>query len=246
MSHNIQKLNWEEQVRFLILRYPQDMKKVAEKASEIFNCDISVEEVVRIKQRFKRTMDKDVAVQVAANLSRQIVQGSQERCAKLEAMFQLWDGKDEAMESVCCEAPVVEHGLGGNIYYVCAKCSINCGVRVVRNEALQKLKIKLIQEMRAESDHLINFAKQMGFTAPQESAPVVNQKNFLIVGQQQNNQVTTGPVQIDARIAQKVDDMSPVEREHLIHDLRKLAEGATEATFESSEKSTPNGEDSSK
>ena len=228
----IQKANYEDQVRFLILRYPQDMKKVAEKASEIFNCDISVGEIVRIKQRFKRTMDKDVAARVAANLSQQIIQGSQERCAKLEAMFQLWDGKDEAMESVCCSAPVVEHGLSGNIYYVCAKCSTNCGVRIVRNEALQKLKIKLIQEMRAESDHLITFAKQMGFTTPQEPVPVVNQRNFLIVGQQQNNQVTTGPVQIDARMAQKVDDMSPVEREHLIQDLKKLADQATDASFE--------------
>jgi len=227
---SIQKLNYEDQVRFLILRYPHDARKVAEEATKMLNCEITTEEVIRIQQKFKRTLDKDIAARVAANLAQQIVQGSMERCAKLEAMFQMWDGKDEALESVCCSAPVEEHGLSGNIYHICLKCNTNCGVRVVRDEALQKLKIKLLQEMRAESEHLITFAKQMGFTVPQEPAPIINQKtNFLIVGQQQNTQVN-GPVKIDAGVAKKVEDMTPVEREHLIHDLQKMADRATQVT----------------
>lgn len=228
MSHNIQKLNYEDRVRFLLLRYPQDPIKVAEEASKLMNTEVTVEEVTRIKKRMQRTLDRDIAARVAANLAQQIIQGSMERCAKLEAMFQMWDGKDIAVESVCCAAPAIEHPgeFGTSSYYTCAKCSTNCGIRVVRDEALQKLKIKLLQEMRAESEHLIAFAKQMGFTAPQELPPVVNQKNFLIVGQQQNNQMT-GPVQIDSHMAQKVEDMSPVEREHLIHDLRNMADQAT-------------------
>lgn len=229
MSHNLQRLNYEDNIRFLILRYPHNATKVAEEATKILNAEITVEEVLRIQARFKRTMDRDVGLRVAANLAQHVIQGSMERCAKLEAMFQLWDGKDVAMESLCCQAPVIEHpGLdGASDYYVCAKCGTTCGTRTTRDEALQKLKIKLLQEMRAESEHLITFAKQMGFTVPQEPAPIVNNKNnFLIVGQQQNTQVN-GPAQIDGRMAQKVESMSPVERERLIHDLQKMAEQVT-------------------
>lgn len=231
---SIQRINYEDQVRFLILRYPHDLQKVVEAASKLMGVEIPLEEVVRIKQRFKRTLDKDVAARIAANLAQQVIQGSMERCAKLEAMFQMWDGKDVALESLCCLAPVEEHGLGGNVYHICLKCNTNCGVKVIRDEALQKLKIKLLQEMRAESEHLILFAKQMGFTAPQEPAQVVNNRNsFLIVGQQQNNTQVSEPVQIDVRMAQKVENMSPVEREHLIHDLQRMADQATtDAQFE--------------
>lgn len=237
MSHNLAKINWEDQVRFLILRYPHDMLKVAESASALMNTTVTVEEVNRIKQRMKRTLDRDIAARVAANLAQHIIQGSMERCAKLEAMFQMWDGKDVAVESLCCSAPAIEHpgAFGTTGYYTCAKCETNCGTRIIRDETLQKLKIKLLQEMRAESEHLIAFAKQMGFTSTQDGpTQVVNNKNqFLIVGQQQNTQMS-GPVQIDSRMAKKVDEMSPVEREHLIQDLQKMAETATEAISGSS------------
>ena len=247
MSHSIQKLNYEDHIRFLILQYPGDLQRVAEKASERVGTEVTIEEVTRIKQRMKRTMDRDVAARVAANLAQQVIQGSMERCAKLEAMFQMWDGKDISMKSLCCSAPAIEHpgAYGSTSYYTCAKCETTCGVTVVRDEALQKLKIKLIQEMRAESEHLIAFAKSMGFTAPQEPATVVNQRNnFLLVGRQQNNQVN-GPVQIDAGVAKQVEDMSPVEREHLIHDLKKMAEQATapiDAQFESQKEVPTDGQ----
>lgn len=249
MSNNLARLNYEDLVRFLILQYPGDLQKVAEKASERTGASVTIEEVTRIKQRMKRTLDKDIVARIATNLAQQIIQGSMERCAKLEAMYQLWDGKDAAPQSLCCGSPAIEHpgAFGSSGYFTCAKCGTNCGIKVVRDEALQKLKIKIIQELRAESEHIVQFAKQMGFTAPQELPPVVNQKNqFLIVGQQQNNQMT-GPVQIDARMAQKVEDMSPVEREHLIHDLQNMADQATapvrDANFEPKE-ALPDGKQS--
>lgn len=246
MSNDLVKLNYEDHIRFLILRYPQDSIKVAEEASKLVGTTITVEEVTRIKQKMKRTLDRDIAARVAFNLAQQIIQGSMERSAKLEAMFQLWDGKDVAFESVCCLAPAVEHPgyMGTTSYYTCAKCGTTCGVKVVRDEALQKLKIKIIQEMREEAEHMMRFAKQMGFTAPQEPAQVINNRNqFLVVGQQQNNTVN-GPVQIDARMAEKVENMSPVERERLIHELQKMADQAAtpdpiDVNFEPKKEETP-------
>lgn len=219
MSNELQKRSYEDHIRFLLLRYPNNLKRVAEEASKYFDQEISTVEIGRILQKFTKQQNRDVNLWVACNLAKEILLGAQQRAAKLEAMFQTWAGKEESLRSLCCKAPVSEHILSGNHYYRCLKCDTTCNVESTNHLELEGLKITLIQEMREESLHLIQFAEKMGFTA-QPPAPVTKNQNFILV----DNRKAEGKeaVPIDAEMGRQIENVHPMEREHIIKRLEGL------------------------
>ncbi|MHA1289829.1 MAG: hypothetical protein ACTSPB_20815 [Candidatus Thorarchaeota archaeon] len=224
---SIVKREFEEHVRYLLLRFPRDLKRVAKEAGEYVGRLVPVEEVVRIRKRFKAHQDKDVSLWVACNLSREILQSSHQRKAKLDAMYEMWDGKEEVEVSLCCKAPVQKlEPMQGAPYFRCLKCDETCSIKVVKDLSLERLKMDILREMRTESELLLRFAKEMGFTAS-EGPPqqITKNTNFVLVGN--SNKSSQSSVSVDAEVAQKIDDMSPVERERVIKQLEKMSEVAT-------------------
>lgn len=242
LSNEIQisKKSFEDQVRFLILRYPVNLIKVAEEASKFVGRPVPLNEIERIYQKFRKSQNKDVNLWVACNLSQEILYGSQQRLAKLEAMFQQWDGREVAKSSLCCGAPVSEHYIGESHYYRCLKCDTTCNVQEIRRLELEKLKLAILKDIRTENLFLMKFAKDMGFTGKQPET-VTKNSNYVFVQTNQAQQAGAS-VPIDASVGQKIDNMSPMERERFIKSLEKLADTPAEqvVAFEES-KSEQNG-----
>lgn len=234
MGNNIIQARFEDHIRFLLLRYPKDLKRVAEEASKYIGAEVPMPIIEKILQRFKDKMGKDIKFWVSCNLAQEIIQGHLERQAKLEAMFMSWTGREEALESVCCSAPVTKHEpMQGAPYYRCVKCNETCGTRVVRALELENLKLRLIKDMRQESEHLMKFAKDMGFVANQPQEPLVKNQNYLIVNPPSEK---ARPIPIHSEIAQGAEQLSPMEREKLIHQLQGQLEEAVETEFVANEK----------
>jgi len=228
---NIVKLKLEEHIRFLLLRYPQNLDRVAEEASNYAGTDVPVSVVNKILVKFKTKQDRDVKYWVACNLAQEVLRQSMSRQAKLEAIYTHWDGKEEPLVSACCEFPVDKHEtIEGNIYYRCLKCNNTCNVAKAKNLDLENLKLRLIKDMRLESEHLMKFAKEMGFIAESGEPTSKGDKNYIFVNQQQNNPPLSG-IPVESSIAKKAEEMTPMEREKLIHQLTNLAQEATNAEF---------------
>jgi len=216
----IQKASFVEHVRYLLLRYPKNFIRVAEEASKFVGREVPVEEVQKIYAKFKKSQDRDVSYWVACNLAKDILQGSMERQAKLEHMFETWDGRELAEVSLCCMAPVEHIQMGGNEYFRCLKCNETCNVQTLSVLELENLKMKILKQMRDESVHLIKMAKEMGFTT---NGPKVVEKNqqFIYVDKRENPK----PQHIDAEMGEDLENMSPMEREAVLKRLEKLNSG---------------------
>jgi hypothetical protein len=227
MSSNPIKLRLEGKVHYLLLRYPNNLDRVAAEASKYMGSEVTVEMVTKIKRRFRQKQDKDVRFWVSCSMSQLMIQGTQERLAKLEAMYEHWDGLEDLQVSSCCEYPVEKHeDVSENVYFRCLKCHETCKTRTMHRDHVEKLKIRLIQEMRKESDHVMKYAKTMGFisNAGDPEIPPVVHKNFVYVDAKQGE--SKGPVQlpISAEEAKKVEDMEPMERTQLTRKLEALLE----------------------
>jgi hypothetical protein len=206
----------------LLLRFPRDLKRVAKEASEYFGTEISYTEVSHMQRRFRESQDKDVSLWVACNLAREVLHTSFQRQAKLEAMYQAWDGKESAEVSLCCSAPVEKkEPMQGSAYYRCMKCDNTCKTKHIAKVELEKLKITIIREMRKESEFIMKFAKTMGFAAPSESKNVVKNTNFIY----QSSEKSSSNKGVDHEVAKKLEEMTPIERERVIKSLERIASG---------------------
>jgi hypothetical protein len=183
--------------------------------------------VMKIKRRFRQKQDKDVRFWVSCSMSQLMIQGTQERLAKLEAIYEHWDGLEDMRVSTCCGYPTEEHeDMAHNKYYRCLRCHQTCKITTTHQQDVEKLKIKLVQEMRKESEHIMKYAKTMGFTpnAGESENPAVVHKNFVYVDAKQGD--SKGPVQlpISAEEAKRVEEMEPMERTQLTRKLEALLE----------------------
>lgn len=227
--NSIQKTTYEEHVRYLLLRFPKNLMRVAEEASKFVNREVSIEEVKRIYDKFKKSQSKDINYWVACNLAQEILQGSLERNAKLEAMYQTWDGREIAEASICCNAPVEHIEMGGNSYYRCLACNETCNIKTLSFLDLEELKMKILKQMREESSFLIKMAKEMGFTT---GAPKIVEKNQQFIYVDQRKDKVAEPVNIDASVGKDLENMSPMEREAVLKRLEKMQANEIEAEFE--------------
>lgn len=230
---NIVKLRLEEKIRFLLLRFSNNLDRVAEEASKYAGTNIPVEVVAKISKKFREKQDKDIKFWVACSMAQEVLRGAMERQAKLEAMYQCWDGKEEDWASSCCSAPVQEYvpnGGTGVPYYRCLQCENTCN-RIRKNHLeLEHLKLRILNDMRRESTFLVKAAKDLGFVTEKDPTPVTNNKNFILVNNQAN-QESPQPIPIDAEAAKRVENMSPAEREKLIRKLDKMVDNVTDTEF---------------
>jgi hypothetical protein len=190
--------------------------------------EVTLEMVIKIKRRFRQQQDRDSKLWVSCNMAQMLMEGSQERLVKLRAMYDHWDGLEEMKVSACCEYPIEKHDdTAGNVYYRCLKCDTTCKTRMHHREDVEKLKIKLLQEMRKESDHIVKYTKTLGFVPGNEGpeTPAIQQKNYIYVdSSQKENSDVSRQLPITEAEARKIDDMTPMEREKLRFKLEGLLE----------------------
>jgi phenylacetate-coenzyme A ligase PaaK-like adenylate-forming protein len=86
--------------------------------------------------------------------------------------------------------------------------------------------------MRQESEHLMKFAKDMGFVANQPQEPSIKNQNYLIVNAPSEK---ARSIPIQSEIAKGAEQLSPMEREKLIHQLQGQLEKAVETEFVSTD-----------
>lgn len=245
---NIVKRQLEDQIRFLLLQFPSDVGRVASDASEYFGQEITVDQVVRIQRKMKSQQDRDTAMWVASNISQKLFQGIREREAKLEAMFATWAGAEKGCVSVCCGGPVEKKkDVSGNTYHFCLVCCQNAHIRTARYPEIEKLKMQIIREMRKETELMIKFAKDLGFTAKGNEPPkkVHQHTNFVVVGGGGGGG-QQGAVPIDAEAAKRLEEMSPTERERIIKSLERMSHGqdpVVDAEFVTEPKEGSSGEE---
>lgn len=222
---SIVKRQFEDQVRCLLLQFPSSPARVAQEASLYFGREVTVEEVVRVRTKMKAQMDRDTALWVASNITQRLFRSVQQREAKLEAMYEAWAGAEQGMVSVCCCGPVEKKwDMSSNEYYFCLACCTNCHVRTARYPEIEKLKMQIVRELRKETELMLKFAKDLGFTAKgQEPKEVHQHTNFVMVNQ--GGHEPREAVPIDAEAAKRLEDMSPSERERMIKELERMAHG---------------------
>jgi len=220
---SIVKRQFEDQVRSLLLQFPTSPVRVAQEASKYFGQEVTVEQVLRIRKKMKAQMDRDTAFWVASNIIQKLFRSTQQRQEKLEAMYANWAGAEQGVVSICCGGPVEKKtDMSGNTYYFCLVCCTDCHVRTARYPEIEKLKMQIVRELRKETELMLKFAKDLGFTV-KEPKEVHKHTNFVMVN-------SPGPeprrsVPIDAEVAKRLEDMSPSERERMIKGLERMALG---------------------
>lgn len=213
-------------MRSLLLQFPSNLSRVAEEASKYFGRDVSLEEVTKIRTKMKSQMDHDTAFWVASNIVQRLFRSVQQREEKLEAMFATWAGAEQGVVSVCCNGPVEKKtDMAGNTYYFCLVCGNNCHVRTAQYPEIEKLKMRIIQELRKESELMLKFAKDLGFTMKSEPKEVHQHTNFVMVNNQ-GGQRSQDSTPIDSQAAKRLEEMSPSERERIIKELERMAQGS--------------------
>lgn len=230
---NIVRLRLEEKIRFLLMKYPMNLERVSQEASEYAGTFVSLDVVNRVLKKFKARQDKDTKYWLACSMAQELIHSSQSRQAKLEDMFSRWEGKEEVIVSSCCSYPVQKiEPMQGEPYYRCLKCDHTCNVVPKNKLELENLKLRIIRELRSESAFLISAAKTLGFTNLEREQPAPVNNNYVFVGRNETEDPKRKEVAIDSEMAKKADDMSAMEREKLIHKLEGMLSEPTPAEFE--------------
>jgi len=228
MANKIANLNLEEKIRFFLLRYGQDLVKVKAAAEEYAGKEITVAQIKRVLKQFRAAQTNEVAYWIACNVAQEVIQGSYERQSKLETMYKTWEGKENAEVSSCCKFPVrtvIEPGVCD--VHICLKCNQETNRIVLQKLELEDLKMRIIKEMRKEGEHLLKFAKQMGFNAggetPENPHPIQQANTYILAGS--NKEESKSKIRIiDAEIAEDIDKLDPVERMSVLHKLQNHLE----------------------
>lgn len=226
-SNNITNLNLEEKIRFFLLRYGQDLNKVKAAAEEYAGREVTVSVIKKVLKRFRQAQTNEVAYWIACNVAQEVIQGSFERQSKLEVMYKTWEGKENAEVSSCCKFPVrivVEPGLDD--VFTCLKCNKETNKIILQKLDLEDLKMRIIKEMRKEGEHLLKFAKQMGFNAGGEvpENPVPIQQNIIYTHSEGSKLKQLNPITVDAEIASDIDKLDPTQKMSLLHQLQNKLE----------------------
>ena len=117
MATGIEKFRLEEKVRLTYLKHRGDVLKVAEEL------DLPLEYVKKIGDKIKKRCGRDVNYLISNTLMEHILMGHSQRIQYLVECLQGLKGKEESLESLCCQAPVKEVvKRRWKVDFLCLKC----------------------------------------------------------------------------------------------------------------------------
>lgn len=211
MTIGIQKFRLEEKIRFSYFKHLGDVVAVADEL------ELDLAFVKKICGKIKKKCDRDVNYFVASNITGYILMGFHQRTQYYREWLNYFRDKKKARISLCCKAPVREHEWDGETHYICLKCEKDCGTKIVDNLEIFDAEMRVLEELRIESEKLVEASDKMGYTlkeAPQVTK--VTQYNIGLSGEMKE-------------VASSVKDLRPTDRRKLITSIeKKLLKGKPE------------------
>lgn len=153
--------------------------------------DQHISYVKKFIDKFRKQEDRNISVLIANNLLSIILEGSQSRITHLTEMLNFLAGKESAVVSSCCEAPVTTRTSGDQTVHTCIKCNFPCRVIQLDRLAIYSKKQEILRDLRAEDQSLVEMAEKLGFTnSKTEPTTVVNtRQNILVIGDKDKQRV---------------------------------------------------------
>lgn len=215
MTTGIEKFKLEERVRLTYLKHRGDILKVAEEL------ELPLEYVRKIGDKIKKKCRRDVAYLVSTTMMEQLILGHSQRIQYLVECLDSLKDKEEAVQSLCCKAPVEMRIVRRwKEEFFCLDCGKICFVKIVTKTSIYDLKYKAIEMLREEDVALVTFAEKMGYTDKKPDNIYRVTQNVAIIGD------TTDK---DKQIVRDLRDLSP-------RDRQKIRKSIEQKVFEEGEK----------
>ena len=201
-----------------------------------------------VTDKLRKKLKYDISYHLANIMYDNIRIGSQQRTYVFTECLNQLRGATQVEVSACCgkamfQSPIEVEGVTEKVI-LCVKCNQKVlGTKRIHQAEVYRLIKEYTDELRAEENHLLEFAKGMGITADNTpQAPVITQ-NFVtmplpdphikkvdVVGE------TDVPQTL---IAKDIDGLTPKERRRLCLDLeRKITESEIVESEEQEEDET--------
>jgi hypothetical protein len=206
----------EESTRKSLLRHSGDIKKVSTELSQ------PVKYVLKIHQKMKTAIMKnpDLNLQIAANITREILEGRGSRQQVYQDMLSTLDNREQLLVCVTCDTEVREMVLNSDegLVSYCPKCTTVVQHRLQDRGEIFSQKQAILTALLNEDDKLMLWLTKMGWTGnEQPAAPttIVNQRqNVLVLGE-------TKLGTKEEKILDDLRHLPPLEAEKLRQDLKK-------------------------
>lgn len=204
-----EKLKKIEEVRTALFRFGGDIVKVATELN------LEYDYVLKVRQKMHKDFmtNPEVNLQIAANISREIIKGRNQRKQLIQDMINSLDKREQLWVCPDCNTEVtVITAPDKTITYRCDKCD-----KIVIRKLIDRLKIydqkqALIDSLREEDNKLLEWLVMMGWTAqlPPPQPTIINKQNVLVVG--------SG---VDQKVIEEIKHLPALEAEKLRQDLKK-------------------------
>lgn len=223
MSDSIEQYKVTTRVASELYKHRGDVQAVAEATG------FDSAYIRKLAKKLKGKLQHDVAFKTAIMIMESVWVGYYQRTNHLNECLAQLRGKEEAEVSMCCDQPVQVKEEGGKEVTRCGKCKVICFTHVIGKAKIYNMIIRLIEQLREEDIHLINFAEKMGFTVREEQAPNIFKQNILYLGEDARRPKSEVKVELsmtDAETRRVIEeDLTPMER----HKLRKKIDAQIEA-----------------
>lgn len=216
MSNSIAKFTLDEKIRLSYIKHRGNLIAVAQEL------DVPTEYVRKIGKKLKYRNKRDADYLVAQTVMMHLLEGYQQRIAYLNEALNRIHNKDAIHISNCCKAIIDTI----NNKTICMLCKQECKPIWQTSGEIQKLRIDLIKQLRAEDAALANFAEKMGYSN-NEPAPVYKQ-NVVVLGRNDNRKHIDNSEVIDSETQKRLSDLKPIDREKMRKQLEQEIIGMAE------------------
>ena len=206
----------EEKTRKALLRCGGDIVKVSADLAQ------PLKYVLKIRQKMKAGIMKnpDLNLQIAANITREILEGRNQRRQVYQDMLSSLDNREQLWVCVICDTEVRDMIIDSDegVVYFCPLCNLVVNRKLKDRGPVYTQKESILKALLDEDDKLMTWMTKMGWTGneqPPGPTTVVHSKQNVIV---------LGGAEIgdkEQKILDELKHLPPLEAEKLRQDLKK-------------------------
>jgi hypothetical protein len=203
-----EKIRIEEEVRKALFRSGGDVLAVSGELN------LPYEYVIKIRQKMQRDLMKnpDANLQIASNITREIIKGRRRRNQIRQDMINSLSNREQMWICPGCRNEV--RTTDTSAIYHCITCNKDVNLKFLDREKIYALKQSILRDEQAEDDSLIEWLVKMGFTANQPSTQpttvIQNKQQFLVIESDKTK-----------KIIEEIKHLPALEAEKLRQDLKK-------------------------
>jgi len=211
----------EENTRKALLRYGGDAEKVRAALKQ------PLAKVLKIHTKMKKDLieDPSTSLNIAANITQEIVNGRNQRKQVLQDMLDSLESREQIWVCVECDTEVKDMVFDSNtgVEHYCPKCDIVVN-RILKDRGhIYDQKQSLLEKMMIEDDKLLGWLVKMGWTGsetpPGPTTVVHSRQNVLVLGDRKEGD----PIVTDKenKLLDEIRHLPPLEAEKLRKDLKE-------------------------